>query len=279
MKKAVIGIIIGSIAAAAAAGAGLFVYGREEIKQDTVEIREFSELTVDATSADIILKQGSENKISYRLPESLVPNISEDGGKLNITSKPGKNRLFHINFGSGRTYIEITVTADTLEKAKIDVTSGDIEANGISITGSISATSGDISLNGSDLGQDLSVHTTSGDLSFSDCVFGNLDCDQTSGDIKLKNVQCAQFSSETTSGDISGELDAEAVSLNATSGDIGLLLAGTENDYSIDCSCTVGDITLSGEDQGSRCRLSPDDAERTFSAETTSGDITLSFAG
>ena len=274
--KAVIGIIAGVIAFAAAAGVGLYAYGKEPSKTDTVSIGEFSELNVDATSADIIIKQGRENQISYRLPESLVPEIHEENGKLRIVSR--SDRLFNFSFTTGKTYIEITMTADALEKAQIQVTSGDIEVKDIGIAGSFDTTSGDIEVTGSSLGKDLQIHATSGDLSIRDSVFGKLESTQTSGDLSMKNVQCSSFSANATSGDFDVDrLDAKNLEIRTTAGDVDCRLTGAERDYRFDIDCTAGDIRVGGSDHGNKYH-SGESADRSCKIETTAGDVKVSFA-
>ncbi|MBR6107966.1 MAG: DUF4097 domain-containing protein [Oscillospiraceae bacterium] len=279
MKKKVIGILAGVLAVAASAGVGLYAYSHEEIKTDTIAVSEFTELTVKATSADIRVKQGSRNEISYQLPETLVPEIKEDGGKLTVISKSSRKfPFFNISFGSKKTYIEITLTEDALKHAEINVTSGDISLSGIDFAGSINSTSGDIRISDSESGENLSIDATSGDLFIENCVFGKLECEQTSGDIQLKNVTADSYSGHTTSGDFSGSgLDAQNISIKATSGDIEMSVAGKESDYDCDLSCTSGDITVSGKEQGNRHQVQLG-AERSVSVKTTSGDISICFA-
>ncbi len=274
--KKVIGIIAGSVALLAAAGAGLFVYGYEEPKNGSVSISEFSELSVDATSADIILKKGSENKVSYQVPERLIPEIKEENGKLTLTSN-SKNKK-HINFCFKRTYIEITMTEEALEAANIHVTSGDVKISGIDWAGSIKATSGDIEVSGSESGGDLDIKATSGDLKIENCVFGRLTCNQTSGDAKLSNVQSGSVSMSSTSGDVSAKkLNADEISVKSTSGDADMTLTGKESDYKLNLSATSGDIKV-GNHKGSRYQSGEGQGTRSVEVHATSGDITIRFA-
>ena len=277
--KVIAGIGIGALVLVSAGIASLFIFGRDKTVEQTVELNSVSALTVNATSADIKVKKGKTNQIHYKLTEKLVPEISEDNGRLTVTSKPENFLFFNWNwFSSGTTNtIEITLTENTLEQLSIDVSSADITICDISVSGSIESSSGDVALSDMKECGDLSIESTSGDLDIRECTFGKLTLDHTSGDIVLRKVQADSISGESTSGDVSAsDLETGEFKFSCTSGDVELELAGQESDYGLDLSCTVGDITVAGHNNGSRCRID-NNSDKKIIIDTTSGDIDIEF--
>ena len=250
-------MIAGAAVLAAAAVCGFSCGMRQEpTVHDTVEIGAVSSLSVDVTSADIIIRQGSSDQVSYDLPESLKPEITQDGSKLTIVSKSSK-KLNWVTY-SDHNRIEITLSAKTLESVGIKATSGNIQISDTDVSGSINVTSGDITISGSKSGGDLKIKSASGDLKIDDCIFGKLTTDQTSGDMRLTGTGSSRIETACISGDVSMEL------------------SGSETDFDFDISATSGKIIVGGAEIDNSYKKD-NGSGRAVDISTTSGDILVSF--
>ena len=254
-------------------GCGLF--GTEPIEDDIIPLEPCSELVVSFTQADIILKLGDTDQVHYHTFESQVPVVTKDGDKLGLDQK--EYNTAYRSFSDERTYVEITLTQNTLSHVELITTSGDISTEGMDLNGAISATSGDVSVTGSSGGGALTVDTTSGDTAIYSSSFDSLQCTSTSGDLYFDGATLGTFTSTATSGDVSVQnTDLESAGIETTSGNITLSLKGSENDYDFDLSAASGELRLGN--RTAEGELKADNGSgRTISAKATSGDISISF--
>ncbi|MBR5372013.1 MAG: DUF4097 family beta strand repeat protein [Oscillospiraceae bacterium] len=278
MKKGKI-ILAALLAAAVSCGlsaCGIHAFGfmQDDVKEDTISLESVSEMQIDMTSADIKILRGEENALHYVMSESLVPEISQNSGKLTVIQPKHTG----IKFGSStKNRVEITLDQKTIDTLDISLTSGDIEIDGFSIDGSISTTSGDICVKNAEEGGVLELEATSGDITLKDSSFRRITKDQSSGETEMDHVTADSISFEATSGDLtvrSSKIgDAE---IECTSGDIQLELIGSEEDYSYECACTSGSVEI-GETKAGKKLQKKNGGPHSFKAETTSGDITVTF--
>ena len=129
----------------------------------------------------------------------------------------------------------------------------------------IKVISGDIAVSGS-VGGALTVSGTSGDLALSGNIGGALEISGTSGDIEIKNASPTSITIQNTSGDI-GLIDvvcSEMCAIEKISGSIELKRCDA---MSFDLKTTSGDI------RGSIL------STKTFDCKTTSGDVRIPADG
>ena len=160
---------------------------------------------------------------------------------------------------------------------------------------SLYTVSGDASLR-VDAGQ-ASVQSVHGGLSI-EGRFGTLEADTVSGDMSLLVELAGDGAARTTSGDISGEIAISgssggggSIHLSTTSGDVEVeVWRGEGVRLLVHASTTSGRATL--EDAGGGLNVtsatarevsggvgSPEEREFTLAAESTSGDVTIRYAG
>lgn len=94
--------------------------------------------------------------------------------------------------------------------------------------------------------KNLTINTTSGDISLSDLTLQTVNTNSTSGDVDIENITASESKVNLTSGDIDANGNLGNISMDSTSGDIDLELdkLGSSNNIST-CS---GDIYLSSSD-------------------------------
>lgn len=128
---------------------------------------------------------------------------------------------------------------------------------------------------------DLSIGTTSGDISISNTNLNNLNINSTSSDIELNNVSSTNSTISTTSGDIDlSNVNFTSSNIKTSSGDISSnssLLGNTQ------IETTSGEIELHLNDIGTNNTISstsgdvelsiPSDIGYTLSFNTVSGDL------
>ena len=278
MKKGKI-ILAALLAAAVSCGlsaCGIHAFGfmHEDVKEDTVSLESVSEMQIDMTSADITILRGEENALHYVMSESLVPEISQNSGKLTVIQPKHTG----IKFGSStKNRVEITLDQKTIDTLNISLTSGDIEIDGFSIDGSISTTSGDICVKNAEEGGTLELEATSGDITLKDSTFRRITKDQSSGETEMDHVTADSVQLEATSGDLTVRRSKIGnAELECTSGDIRLELIGSEEDYNYDCSCTSGSVEIGGTKAGKKYQRD-NHAPYSFHADATSGEIAVTF--
>lgn len=165
------------------------------------------------------------------------------------------------------------------------VTSGDISVPlGFAFSNvTLKSTSGDISFAADATGA-VNIKVTSGDIAVSGSIGGALEIFGTSGDIEIKNVTPTSITIQNTSGDIdmvdvvcseacmiekgSGSVnlkccDALSFNIATTSGDIHASLLSAKT---FDCHATSGDVHTPKDGNGG-----------TFRAKSTSGDIRVTI--
>ena len=156
---------------------------------------------------------------------------------------------------------DVFVTNDfKFEESELKTVSGDIKFEAYSGQLVLNSTSGNITCNDS---QDLSIHTTSGDIYILSANLITLDIKTTSGDINIKELFLSNEGYiKTTSGDVEFEyIEGEGdIEIKTTSGDIEGIILQKMNYIP---KTTSGDIDIPrSSDSAPDCKLT-----------TTSGDI------
>lgn len=257
------------------------------------ELKEFSSLHIDATMVDIEIVKGDKYELEVNVPEELIPEVTEEGGKLYI--KQPKNENIAMNVVNAKLYYKITVPNDDVIDTEIVVTSGDVAVKDVNLEGMIQQTSGDSSISGvkseklvleatsgSALIQDAEVDIieagrTSGDAKLCGVKSSKLDINATSGEIEIDDSDISDVTAEVTAGDIEAErLTVDNFTVGGTSAEVDLQLVGNVEDYDFDISTTSGDIEVGGTSSEHSYKTSGG-KDKKINISTTSGDVEIKF--
>lgn len=136
----------------------------------------------------------------------------------------------------------------------------------------------------------LTIHAFSGDVEVEDTMAETMRITADSGDVSLDNVSGHKAIIESLSGSVEGDIKFLECLMNLSSGDA--LLDVGEGDYTIeaasgnieispsgpynlDAACSVGEITVAGEEKGQEYRISQENSKITLRLRADSGDIEL----
>lgn len=263
------------LTAAVAIGTTACAFTQEDVKEDTVPLESVSGLDVDLMSTDITIKLGSENKVYYKVYESLAPTVAQNGEKLSIRS--GKGRNTRMSSDKKDNYIEVTLDKKELGDIDIEASSGDITVDGFDISGKIKTSSGDIEISNIANGKDIAIEASSGKVELEHCNFKTVNKKTSSGDCKFNDVKADRFVLEAESGDtdISGS-EISDIESESSSGNVDIDLNGKREDCNFDISVESGGIKINGgryEDGFTE----NNNADNTIKIKTTSGDIEINI--
>lgn len=263
-----------------------------DILTETKELLPFNELEIQASLTDVIINKGDKYSLEISAPEELMPEVSEENGKL-IIKQP---KVSSISLVGGKIFYKLSVPSDDVIDAHIDLSSGDISVNDVNVKGTLSQSSGNLKMSGvrSDY---LNLSSSSGEAELGDCMVKDINIEHTSGDIVLGCVGADKISVKSTSGDISfdavvaeDELSAEItsgdiegkdcsfknVSINGTSTEVKLGLRGSVSDYDYSIDSNTGDIKVDTMEM-ERSYKTNSGADRKIVVDTTSGDVEITF--
>ena len=256
---------------------GMGASGSGSLVDKTTELGSIDELDIDMSSEDVFIYLGNENSVHYIAYDDKIPEISEKGGKLTVR-EPHSKSWFHFNRNAD-TRVEITIDKEELRDSEISSSSGDIVIRGVNFGGKVKASSGDISISRTSNTKDIQLETSSGEIFIEECKFGSLVSTQSSGDITINDIKADSISLETSSGEIKTEdTDTDSLKLKASSGDVSVELTGGKEDYNYDLSVSSGDMKIDGSKKDGRSFTEDNSAAKKVTAETSSGDITISFS-
>ncbi len=232
-------------------------------------------LDIDTTSDDVRLGYSDDGKIHVLCSESENYKYTfKEGKTLKIKSGDQRFFLFNINlFGlSRRDDLTVLVPMEAVYDLNVSTVSGSVRLpEAMSFWNlSVSTTSGDMSL-GTFFAESTDLDTTSGEVRIDSAdVSERLGISTTSGDIELETASVGSAKFSTVSGEVEfGLLDSSGdVTVSTTSGDVDGTLAGQMSDYAITSDTTSGSNSLPGRTKGGSKKLNVD---------TTSGDIDIEF--
>ena len=305
-------VVVLGIAAGFAFGWGYspsdYSYHEFELEEAPTDTGDFTAVTVSTSSLHVNIYASSDKCITLSSSGTFADervDISYDGGTLLITEKPLS--ALHKLVAAEDAYLYIRIPYKWAGSLTVSSESGAVYLNDLEIPSSpidISVDSGYISANRV-TASEAKFTSSSGGISVSDFYAGTLTAESDSGYImlgklhtdsasltaesgmisvenstltdtlalstrsgymRLDTVDAPSFTAESTSGDLDFEsLDTNAFSFTSSSGDLtGRLLYADEFAVSVS--------TVSGEISGIS---DTPDGERTFVAETVSGNITI----
>jgi len=242
----------------------------------------FQRITVDGLSEDYRIVQGTGNQIevTYYEDVQIFFEIIEQGDTLVINERHRPVFMF-FNFDMNFYNRAVMVVVPQSFTGDIDIrtVSGNIVIERLDRCGAlqVNTTSGDLScdvVNGST----MSMNATSGDIRCGAVRMDKVTLGTVSGDVRCESASALSFELTTISGDIR----AQGIEIGAssgqqrvligstTSGDIDIVVRGSEDDFMIQTGTYAGDIRVP---QGNK------NSTRSIELETLSGDIRLSFMG
>lgn len=213
-----------------------------------VEIDDNEEVSIVATAEGSVLKVqrvrgsshiGGHMEIESNAEEGLGSFLTRLGQKL--------SSMFNNNFGSHSVRLYIPAT---LRKLTVSTTSGDVDVNGLTVSGDMSLTSasGDLVVDRCTVAGNLRLGNTSGDCDASlTTVSGELVMNSTAGDLYAgEETAAGAVRANTTSGDIDIFTRCSRMALNSVSGDVDALVTRDITQFS--ANTTSGDIDVRVDD-------------------------------
>lgn len=310
----IIGIMTG-LAVFAASGFKLsaFVTTDDRVKKEyEIKRQDAVSLNISTISSDIVLKESYDETVRISCYESdrISFNSSINDGTLKIEEKD--NRKWYeflmpfINIKD--TPLVVELPKDSWENINLNTTSGEIKADSFDCSSfSSDTTSGDIYLSEISAENEIKLDTTSGEIILKNSSSETIHAESTSGDTYMSDIKNAALRVSSTSGEIyltngsnipslsagatsgdieihsffadkigletvSGEIefsdiDAETYKMTSTSGDIEGTIAGDETSVTFFTDTVSGDISVPYPSMG----------DKTFTAETVSGNIEVIF--
>ncbi|MGN0393801.1 MAG: DUF4097 family beta strand repeat-containing protein [Coprococcus sp.] len=194
------------------------------------------ELIIDMGLADIDIKTGDKGELIYSCNEKLIPILEVEDGVIRLTQK--NNNISY----RGRNECKVTLIIPEnvkVSKIKADLDLGDIDLNNMKCDScNIMSSLGEVDIIDSQLG-DMQITCNLGDCKIDNCDFTSLEADMDLGDIEVKSRQ-------------------------------------NLSDWSIDVSCSLGEVRVNNDDCGTKFKQSGD--EKSFVNITNSmGDIELYY--
>ena len=286
----------------------------DSIVQDVAYITEFDKLEIDCSSVDIIIEEGDDFGLEYRVYDYQKPEIAQSSDMLRI-KQPKHDYSFNIGVSLDMSgiYYKLTIPKGTSVKVDLGSTSGSIRISNVDVYGSVTSTSGSIKLNDIN-SKDLNVASTSGGVSLENLEADVLEVKSTSGSFSASNVKADEIKQSSTSGSAhidklsadkvsfattSGSIKAEdaevgsitaksssgsirfvlekvhEISCKATSGGVKLTLPGSESDYDYSLECTSGSIKVGGAKMSHEYETNR--SGKKVQVSTTSGSINIEF--
>lgn len=200
------------------------------------EVDGIKKLSFQTTAADIEINPSSsehitvklEGKIDKKLKDKFQLKIAEDGDQL-VVSYISNDNSMGIQLGSEKEMtLSVTLPEMTYQELTVHTTSGNIDA--------VSVLAGIINLESTSGNQDVKMFT----------VGENLSIRSTSGNIEVERTMMNNFSIESTSGNVKIEdLVSQNGKITTTSGNIAMIIE--EMDNSLDVITTSGDVKTTFE--------------------------------
>lgn len=207
-------------------------------------------VTVESGSADVELRSGDVREITVdrKYDRNLfgsAPSETYKDGTLKIRD----TGCGFLSFGCDTHYL-ITVPKDV--KVTMDSSSGDLHVSDLPGGADLETTSGSIEAHR--IGGDLSVKSSSGSLDAEQLTASKVTTESSSGSANLSFVSApTTVQAETSSGDLAVEIP-------------------------VDTQTYKVDIDTSSGDESANVKIDPA-STRSITAKTSSGDVTIEYAG
>ncbi len=221
--------------------------------------------------------------------------LVQENGEISLSPKKNQRKWYEylqIDFHFGEDIVDVQLPASFRGTIQINASTGKVaieklqnlsELNVTASTGYVNCaevsagnirmktSTGDMRLEELRSGKDIDLICTTGRIVLSGAEAANdIQCKNSTGGLQIKNIKCVSAVLEATTGNIRfWDVDAQNISLHASTGDITGSVAGTEGDFAVTSSTGTGSNNLP-EKWGS--------GSRTLTVKTSSGDIDVSFS-
>ena len=245
--------------------------------QDTVE--EVSVSDLHGASIDIVCADTA--KVDVKEPKDYTFTITENAGKLSITSDDQRGLFFRIS----EPKLVVYLPAAEYRSLSIDSQAGYVKvADGFTFqNATVMSSSGSVTF-ASDVREDLTVDVTSGSLTLNGVSAGNVKTESASGGVTLEEINCDSLSTKVISGGIkatgisaSGDLAFEGHSGGLHFTDItcqNLKTTNTSGGTDLKNAIIQEELSISNVSGG--IRIENSDA-KTIGLKATSGSIKAEF--
>lgn len=186
------------------------------------KVKSFNNISGDS---DLIIKKGSDFKITYHGSKNMAPKVSVKNNQLSIkqTSSGGD---------SDDAVTTVTVKQGNLNRIQTHIYDGDIELNNLIFNDKLvaSTSDGDVELRKLSLKNKGTITTSDGDVELINVYLNKgLSIKTSDGDITGHNVDASGYTAKALDGDISlfsksrstyGNVNSNALKISTDSGDI-----------------------------------------------------------
>lgn len=189
------------------------------------KVKSFNNISGDIDNSDLLIKKGSDFKVTYHGSKNMAPKVSVKNNQLNIkqTSSGGD---------SDDAITTVTVKQGNLNRIQTHVYDGDIELNNLILNDKLiaSTSDGDIELRKLSLKNKGTITTSDGDIELINVSLNKgLSIKTSDGDITGHDVDASGYTAKALDGDISlfgksrstyGNINSNALKISTDSGDI-----------------------------------------------------------
>ena len=217
----------------------------------------FTNLSMDVTTADVVFAPSADGTVSVVCYEKtkMKHTVAVEGDTLTIQVE---NQKWYRNIGihMGGPKITIYLPAGTYGALAVKATTGDVTIpKDFSFASAVvGVTTGDITCSANVTG-DMTLRITTGNVNLSEVTCRNLTATGTSGNITLKSVIAAEtFAIKCVTGNVTFKsCDAATLQVKVTTGNItGTLLTPKV----FDAHVTTGHVDIPPSIEGGSCKLS-----------------------
>ncbi len=260
----------------------VYITNTHEISQ---EIRSIN-INTDIADINILSTPDNSVKLTCYEDESKPHTITAENGLLTIKSAK-KHWYDHIKLFSFRTpELTLYLPQDMYDSFIVNTNTGDISTENISATQmELESDTGHIDLQNTDYAELITAESDTGHISISNSNCNKLTAATDTGHVNLANVKAMDIEAETDTGDVclQNTTSEGNISTEASTGDIIFENSDGRNIYAENSTGDIKGTILTSKTftaHSSTGKVSVPNSQGTgiFEAETSTGDITISYS-
>ena len=289
MKKSLIIVAVAFIAvgialftgALVASGFDFSALGGAKYETNEYEVADdFYNISILTKETDVGFKKSDDGKTKVVLVEREKENhsVSVEDGTLKITVEDERQWYERISLFSKSLSLTVYLPSDEYSDLLVEVATGDVSVPDTFSFASakITTSTGDVSLSASVTGN-LEISTSTGNISVAELTAGKLDLSVSTGDVSVRKVSCGGVSVKVSTGKAKlTDLNCSSLVSRGTTGDITLENVVAAENFDVERStgdvkfinCDASEIkvvTRTGDVTGTLR------SEKIFHAKTTTG--------
>lgn len=240
-------------------------------KSDSVSIKAFKDIEVEADALNFKIEEGTDYHVEYNCPSNMIPVINVNGDKLKIECKAngGVNFLNFNDLSKENFSLTVYVPEGKTEYGNLDIKidAGNVVLDGFTFEDlKADLDAGNLELSNITAG-DVTVNADAGNVELKDCIFknvegkvgaGNLEILDTKmenvkleadmGYVKMKTVEFKEAEIEADLGKVTVTGTYEKLTAESSMGDIDV---ENENDDAVyDLTVDMGVISVNDDNKG-----------------------------